>query len=87
MTDVTNSEFGPGVPDFEGDQPRDRGLVAKLAHCQAFEESPGVQGCAFLLRGGVCGYQRLREGPRRGQFPSLAEIERCPRREAGGQTK
>ncbi len=61
------------------DQPKSNDLAAKLAHCQAFKETQGVAGCAYLLRDGRCGFRRLREGPRRGEFPSLAELETCPR--------
>ena len=37
-----------------------------------------ASGCGHIARGGECHYRRIQNGERKGQYPSIAELERCP---------
>lgn len=56
------------------------GMMTKLEYCQNVKIAGEVQQCPYLAKGGICGFQRLREGPHKGQFPTLSEVDVCPAR-------
>ena len=54
------------------DQPMDDGLAAvKLRHCMDLQ-------CPYLLKDGLCGFCRARDGEHKGEFVSVAQWQECP---------
>lgn len=49
-----------------------------VAVCQHVKIVGIEQQCPYLNRDGICGFQRNLDGPNKGKFATLAEVEACP---------